>query len=451
MATTSGLNALLPVASMAHITLGISTLILLSKSRRRAWNEYMAALLMAWIMIFLGIRYAMSSYIDYLAVTGQVGELTAGPSEVFYTWYNYFEEAIDFAYHPMIAMLAIIFPLPLLQHRFDQKRIFLFIVVCWALLIPFTIYTEFSHRDILRAIASIGWIVWIFIHIRYIIGEVHYEEKHARILSGVSVLLLLAIYGKWAIFGLGDVFQLNNAFRSQSIVIDIVPQSYLSGMVEQVNASLNSLTLLALVFGEGYRTYKKGIDGYSWLVFGFFLIAMIWLFALIFESNSALQCVETVCTPLSPLATEFYIFTAQTIQYLLAPILFMFVILNFDLIDTTNNDSNKTITRFMVLMLLIIATSSVIELIQLLLPISDVVTSAMFGIGIIGFIGWEERITSKLMIAEHSVSTAIEDSGVVVEQLDVNENIGRLFLYGALAVIFYAFLLSMFGVNYWGR
>lgn len=450
MAGTSGLNALLPVASMVHITLGVSTLILLSKSKKRAWNEHMATLLMAWIMIFLGIRYVMSSYLDYIAITGQVGELTAGPSEVFYTWYNYFEEAIDFAYHPMIAMLAIIFPLPILQQRFDQKKIFLFIVVCWALFIPFTIYTEFSHRDLLRAIASIGWIIWIFLHIRYIIGEIHYDEQHARILSGVSVLLLLAVYGKWAIFGLGDVFQLNNAFRSQSIVIDIVPQSYASGMAEQFNASLNSLVLLALVLGEGYRTYKKGIDAYSWLVFGFFLIAMIWFFVLIFESNSALQCIETVCTPLSPLATEFYIFTAQTIQYLFAPILFMYVILNFDLIDTTNNERSENITRFMVLMLLVIATSSVIELIQLLLPISDVVTSAMFGIGIIAFIGWEERITSKLMIAEHSISTAVEESGVFVGNHEIDDNMAKLFLYGALAAIFYSFLLSMFGVSYWG-
>jgi len=449
MAGGGGLNALLPVASMAHITLGISTLILLSKSKRRNWNEHMAAIIMSWIMIFLGIRYAMSSYLDYLAISGQVGELTAGPSEVFYTWFNYFEESMDFAYHPMIGVLALIFPLPLIQHRFNHKVLFTFIALCWALLIPFTIYTEFSHRDILRVLASIGWITWIFIHIRYIIGEVHYGEDHARILSGVSVLLLLAIYGKWAIFGLGDLFQLNNAFRSQSIVLDIVPQSYASGVIEQINASLNSLTIVALVLGEGYRTYKKGIDGFSWLVFGFFMIAMVWFFVIIFESNSALQCVETVCTPLSPLATEFYIFTAQTIQYLLTPLLFMYVILNFDLVDTSNTDSNKNITRFMVLMLLIIATSSVIELIQLLLPISDVVTSAMFGIGIIGFIGWEDRITSKLMIADHSVSNSVIKSGINIECYKMDRKFEKYFLYGAIAVIFYSFLLSMFGVNYW--
>ena len=61
----------------------------------------------------------------------------------------------------------------------------------------------------------------------------------------------------------------------------------------------------------------------------------------------------------------------------------------------------------MVLLLLLVATSSIIEMIQIVLPIPEMVTSALFAAGVVLFIGWEEKIMEKMMIGTQSAAESI--------------------------------------------
>ncbi|MBQ71044.1 MAG: hypothetical protein CMA65_06120, partial [Euryarchaeota archaeon] len=59
------INALLPVAAVVHIALGIMTLILVRQTTDREWNEKFAGYIIAWMMIILGLEYTFETIIDF--------------------------------------------------------------------------------------------------------------------------------------------------------------------------------------------------------------------------------------------------------------------------------------------------------------------------------------------------------------------------------------------------
>jgi len=53
--------------------------------------------------------------------------------------------------------------------------------------------------------------------------------------------------------------------------------------------------------------------------------------------------------------------------------------------------------RIMILLILLIISSSIIELIQSLVPIPQMISGTILAIGVVFFIGWEEKITSSFL------------------------------------------------------
>ena len=57
-------NALLPVAAVVHIALGVMVLILVQRSLEKEWNERFAGYIISWMMIILGLMYTFETIID---------------------------------------------------------------------------------------------------------------------------------------------------------------------------------------------------------------------------------------------------------------------------------------------------------------------------------------------------------------------------------------------------
>jgi hypothetical protein len=138
---------------------------------------------------------------------------------------------------------------------------------------------------------------------------------------------------------------------------------------------------------------------------------------------------------------DWYAFTFQVAVYLIVPLIFMFIILNYNIVDTDTNQS-KVITRIMVLLLLLVATSSLIEMIQIVLPIPEMVTSALFAGGVVLFIGWEEKIMNK-MITDKSNSVQAIKSIMLLNNPDIETKDYRVFSIAIISLIIYGLLLSV--------
>ena len=79
----------------------------------------------------------------------------------------------------------------------------------------------------------------------------------------------------------------------------------------------------------------------------------------------------------------------------------MFVLLNYNLVDS-GTDENGGYARAMILVLVVIVSSTLIEMIQSIIPVGEIITSAILAIGIAAAIGWEKVIMEKFLVGRNS-------------------------------------------------
>ena len=92
--------------------------------------------------------------------------------------------------------------------------------------------------------------------------------------------------------------------------------------------------------------------------------------------------------------------------------LFVYILIQYRLIDTSS-DENRNLLRIMILLLLLIVSSSFIEMIQSLIPVPQMVTASLLAIAVAFFIGWEERITGWFVEESADANTVTGDKILV--------------------------------------
>ena len=61
----AGENELLPIATMIHLILGLMTVILVFRSKGAKTSERLAALILGWVLLVLGVMFLFRTIIDY--------------------------------------------------------------------------------------------------------------------------------------------------------------------------------------------------------------------------------------------------------------------------------------------------------------------------------------------------------------------------------------------------
>ena len=86
------------------------------------------------------------------------------------------------------------------------------------------------------------------------------------------------------------------------------------------------------------------------------------------------------------------------------PLIAMYILLRYGMFNI--NDSNRDTARLMTVMLIVVATSALLELIQTVIPINQMLSAALMGIVIAFGVGWEEKsfdsmVSNQLIFREH--------------------------------------------------
>ena len=77
------------------------------------------------------------------------------------------------------------------------------------------------------------------------------------------------------------------------------------------------------------------------------------------------------------------------------PIIAMYILLKFGLFDI--NEETKPMAKMMSIILIVVATSAILELVQAVIPINQMISAALLGIIIAFGIGWEEKSFNNLV------------------------------------------------------
>ncbi|MGB0378402.1 MAG: hypothetical protein ACPGGE_06220, partial [Poseidonia sp.] len=133
--------------------------------------------------------------------------------------------------------------------------------------------------------------------------------------------------------------------------------------------------------------------------------------------------------------------TAGILVYLIKPLLLVYLMLQYNIIDTAD-EQNRNLVRILVLLVLLILSSSIIEMIQSLIPIPQMVTGSLLAIGVVFFIGWEEKITAVFLgMGTQEDGLSVAGDGFEESQLR-NISFVMMFLLGYAAVVSIALAAS---------
>jgi len=389
-------ESLAPVAAITNLILGIITILMSNRSDNQTSHKRFSALLIGWTFILLSIynfaetlldqyySFVSPSAIDFGLVS--LNGITGRDTLVLIQF------GTDAALNIIMLVMALHIPKDMGTGSSWNSMVIL-VITLYCIIIPALIFLGgFKFAAFQLLLWVVVGIYWTHRYIRGIIGEHKTGEEQYRSESKASAVLLLIWLGWQMIWWLSAFSFLNNEwFVSVLAQLDEPPTTLWLAAVN-IGWSIGAVTICALLLGEAFRTSKRGISPISIIVFGVFFLGFAnWIQDKLLL-DAYYSCIEGNCAPESSIFELVNYLTSGVLIYLLKPLLFVYLMVQFQIIDTTS-ERNRNLTRMMILLILLIISSSVIELIQSLIPIPQMISGSILAIGIVFFIGWEEKIT----------------------------------------------------------
>ena len=393
-------ESLAPVAAITNLILGIITILMSNRSENQTSHKRFSALLIGWTFILLSIynfaETLLDQYYSFVPPSAidfglaSLDGITGRDTLVLILF------GTDAALNIMMLVMALHIPKDLGSGSSWNSMVIL-VITLYCIIIPALIFLggfEFAAFQLLMWVV-VG-IYWTHRYIRGIIGEHKTGEEQYRSESKASAVLLLIWLGWQMIWWLSAFSFLNNEwFVSVLTQLDEPPTALWLAAVN-IGWSIGAVTICALLVGEAFRTSKRGLSPISIIVFVVFFLGFAnWIQDKLLL-DAYYSCIEGNCATESSIFELVNYLTSGVLIYLLKPLLFVYLMVQFQIIDTTS-ERNRNLTRMMILLILLIISSSVIELIQSLIPIPQMISGSILAIGIVFFIGWEEKITESFI------------------------------------------------------
>ena len=355
-------ESLAPVAAITDLILGTLTIILANRAVNHDPHKRFTALLFGWTFIFIGTYYMIVSVIELRYPDGVFGWSLVQ--------FGTFAPTGDGLYDALVFMM------------YGLQAGINILTLALALHLPFDLGSGRGWNS--AVIGGIG-VYAVVVPIVVIFGGFS--------IAVVQSVMIFATSAVWTmIWWLSTLMLANNEWFSG--VISQMSESssifYLLGVETVWVAGL--MPLGVVFFGEAYRTFKKGPSLLSVVIFVVAVIGFINYFIDVAVSDILVSCYETECRELPATYRVWETLTTGVLSFLFVPMLFVYILIQYRLIDASS-DENRNLLRIMILLLLLIVSSSFIEMIQSLIPVPQMVTASLLAIAVAFFIGWEERIT----------------------------------------------------------
>ena len=413
-------ESMVPVAAIVCFLLGVTSLILLNRSKKGMWMDRLAGYMLGWCLVFFGLRYAA----DSLRTTSwwQSTDITSQFDIFQYLYYSFTIAAFAIA-----AIFPFIYPYPLLQKSSTIKLVAPLTFLLGLTIVVSMMLTQYKYVGVWQILFAPTFIILLPIYFRFLSEEMLGGDDTARRMSLAAGIILIAFFGQQMTWWLAQLISINDEFVARfAIEAGVGSHSYVPNWIGYtVTNSLGTIAILSLAAGETWRANTKGINGFTiviFLILGVGLISGIADYAVLDIVDS---CMYTVCESFPNSYQIWYRFTTEALLLLFAPLMVMYLLLHFDVIDS-EAEQNQWMTRIIVILMLLIVSSTMIELLQSFLPVSSMISSAILAMVVAIFIGWEERIMNTLIGEGESISKKLASLNELHEP-DISEGEIQLF------------------------
>ena len=442
------IQSMVPIAAVVDLVLGAATLSILARSPGASANKRIVGCILGWILVFLGLSYIMTSVLEFRY--GALEDFSAVNIEKVGGTFAFTAKTLLLsASYMLMILLPFFFPFRLINKDWDLWFLLAGVCIGTATFTALHLMTDFKHFQVENFLFIPGFVVLISMYIRFIITEIRDSDERLRKISFVVGLLLIGIHGETMTYWLSQVLSINDLFfQRQSIQSGLTISGAAWGGIN-TRLTLGATSMLVLFAGETWRSLKVGLSPFGVLTFIIFIIGFIAGLADVAVLDVVRSCYETQCEAFPVAYSIWYDFTSEALVYLYTPILFMFILLHYDIVDT-KRDENRWLIRIIVILMLLIVSSTILELIQSFLPIPDMISSAALAIVVGIFIGWEERIVNSLIDDSASIRDTVPD--FVRPEVDDRAASPRLFnlVFGGVTIFILVISLLFTGLGVLG-
>lgn len=377
---TMAVDGLLAVGGILSLALGVSGLILVKNQKLEViWNKRFAAQLLCWIFICKGVANSLRS----------IGYETEFWRVVLYG--GHFNDQI---FGGLILLIALIFPVPILRTR-KQFNIGVAVVLAYILLtigaaVFIKVNTPLAAFTGLYLIPGFIWTL-VYLKFRFMKGQEDNEEIQG--VADVAVLLLVLMIGhilfRWVgMFAGSDYFYFMDLYGGNFANDYLWSQGLASALIFG----------LVILFGEIYQASQGRVRTTSYIVFTYMAIGVL--------SHIVFRNVELfgsgggpfTGTELEGLSSWQQIWSeiTTTLHFtMMRPILGLYILFRYGLIRIS--EDNEQVGKATAIVLIVVATSALLEIVQSLIPLTEMLSAGILGIAIAFGIGWEERSFQSLI------------------------------------------------------
>ena len=377
---TMAVDGLLAVGGILSLALGVSGLILVKNQKLEViWNKRFAAQLLCWIFICKGVANSLRSI---------------GYENEFWRVVLYGGHFNDQIFGGLILLIALIFPVPILRTR-KQFNIGVAVVLAYILLtigaaVFIKVNTPLAAFTGLYLIPGFIWTL-VYLKFRFMIGQEDNEEIQG--VADVAVLLLVLMIGH-ILFRWVGMFAGSDYFYFMDLYGGNFANDYLWSQ------GLASAVIFGLVIlcGEIYQASQGRVRTTSYVVFTYMAIGVL--------SHIVFRNVELfgsgggpfTGTELEGLSSWQQIWSeiTTTLHFtMMRPILGLYILFRYGLIRIS--EDNEQVGKATAIVLIVVATSALLEIVQSLIPLTEMLSAGILGIAIAFGIGWEERSFQSLI------------------------------------------------------
>ena len=362
---------LLFIGAILSIALGGLSLRLVRKNVNLPWNEAMAAHILCLMFMTKGVQNAAFGYVN----SDSIGDV----------WQFWFQIAasMDYIFESSIMAIALLYPVPLLRN-IKQMKIGLGLVAGLALfrLVLDVIGLNFTIIGLPGVFYYFVAFVWgsVYVKFRLIpLEESNPSTQNIALVAGLFTTLVLGhVWMWWPGFLLqSEYFYFLDPFGMLSS--NVANYIWVAGYAVGIAAGL------AILVVEIYQAMKGNMNTLLYIIAPYFVLGIVGFliysqgtasgFGVQNETDGAVQLWAT--------------FTTSMHFTIIRPLIAMYVLLRFRLIEI--NDETKPQAKTMSIILIVVATSAILELVQSIIPINQMITAALLGIIIALGLGWEEK------------------------------------------------------------
>tara|TARA_B100001287_G_C22671290_1_gene525404 strand:+ start:241 stop:1077 length:837 start_codon:yes stop_codon:yes gene_type:complete len=216
-------------------------------------------------------------------------------------------------------------------------------------------------------------------------GQENNEEIQG--VADVAILMIILMVGH-ILFRWVGMFTRANYFYFMDLYGGNILNDYLWSM------SLAAAVIFGLVIfcGEVYQATQGRLRSTSYMIFAYMLIGVL---SHIVFGNTVLTGSDggplsgTEVGGLSRLQNIWTEITATLHFTMMRPLLGLFILFRYGLIRIS--EDNEQVGKTTSIVLIVVATSALLELVQSLIPLTEMLSAGILGIAIAIGIGWEER------------------------------------------------------------